>query len=91
MIQPKIRIPAIILYFVLATIAFALKEETLYHYFIHVIRSIWYIGLVEFVLSDKFRRKKLVLYEDDFAIMIGEKVEAAYEYCNLHKLWKADY
>lgn len=27
----------------------------------------------------------------DFAIMSGEKVEAAFEYCNIHKLWKADY
>lgn len=27
----------------------------------------------------------------DFAIMTGERVEAAYEFCNLHKLWKADY
>lgn len=27
----------------------------------------------------------------DFAIMTGEKVEAAYEYCNLHKLWRVDY
>lgn len=27
----------------------------------------------------------------DFAIMTGEKVEAAYEYCNIHKLWKADF
>ena len=69
MIQPKIRIPAIILYFVLVTIAFALNEEILYHYFIHVVRSIWYIGLVDFVLSDKFRRKKLVLYEDERMIL----------------------
>ena len=69
MIQPKIRIPAIIMYFVLVTIAFALNEEILYHYFIHVVRSIWYIGLVDFVLSDKFRRKKLVLYEDERMIL----------------------
>lgn len=27
----------------------------------------------------------------DFAIMTGERVEAAYEFCSLHKLWKADY
>ena len=27
----------------------------------------------------------------DFAIMTGERIEAAYEYCNLHKLWKVDY
>lgn len=69
MIQPKIRIPAIIMYFVLVTVAFAINEETLYHYFIHVVRSIWYIGLIEFVLSDKFRRKKLVLYEDERMIL----------------------
>lgn len=25
----------------------------------------------------------------EFALLPGEKVEAAYEYCNLHKLWKA--
>ena len=25
----------------------------------------------------------------DFAIITGEKIEAAYEYCNIHKLWKA--
>ena len=24
----------------------------------------------------------------EFALLEGEKVEAAYEYCNLHKLWK---
>ncbi len=24
----------------------------------------------------------------EFAIMTGEKVEAAYEFCNIHKLWK---
>lgn len=27
----------------------------------------------------------------DFAVMTGERVEAAYEYCNIHKLWKADW
>ncbi|MBQ0040198.1 MAG: desulfoferrodoxin [Treponema sp.] len=24
----------------------------------------------------------------DFAIMTGERVQAAYEYCNIHRLWK---
>lgn len=28
--------------------------------------------------------------EAEFAIMVGEKVEAAYEYCNLHQLWRAE-
>ncbi len=26
--------------------------------------------------------------KSDFAVMTGEKIEAAYEYCNIHKLWK---
>lgn len=26
----------------------------------------------------------------DFAILTGERVTAAYEYCNIHKLWRAN-
>lgn len=69
MIKPKLRIPAIVFYFVMVTVAFALNEEILYQYFIHIVRSIWYIGIVEFVLNDKFKRKKLVLYEDEKNIL----------------------
>lgn len=69
MIKPKLRLPAIIFYFVFVTVAFAVNEEILFHYFIHVVRSIWYIGIVEFVLIDKFKRKKLVLYEDERNIL----------------------
>ncbi|MGI6751181.1 MAG: desulfoferrodoxin family protein [Anaerovoracaceae bacterium] len=29
--------------------------------------------------------------EAEFAILDGDKVIAAYEYCNLHSLWKAEY
>ena len=52
---------------------------------------------IEWILLQKdkgIQQKRLYpgnIPEADFAIMIGEKVEAAYEYCNLHKLWKADY
>lgn len=70
MLQPKIRNAAILFYFILITVAFVLNEEKkIYLYFIHVVRSIWYIGLVEFVLNDKFKRKKLVLYEDERMIL----------------------
>lgn len=69
MINPKLRIPAVIFYIVAVTVAFALNEEVLYHYFIHIVRSIWYIGIVEFVLNDKFKRKKLILYEDEKNIL----------------------
>lgn len=69
MINPKLRLPAIALYIALVTVAFAMNDEILYHYFIHIIRSIWYIGIVEFVLNDKFKRKKLVLFEDEKNIL----------------------
>lgn len=69
MINPKLRFPAIVFYVVLVTVAFALNDEILYHYFIHIVRSIWYVGIVEFVLNDKFKRKKLVLYEDEKNIL----------------------
>lgn len=26
----------------------------------------------------------------DFAVMTGERVQAAYEYCNIHQLWKKE-
>lgn len=58
-----------IFYFVVVSIAFCLNEERIYHYFIHIVRSLWFIGIVEYVLNDKFRRKKLVLYEDERDIL----------------------
>lgn len=29
--------------------------------------------------------------EIDFAVMTGERVQAAYDYCNIHKLWKSEF
>ena len=69
MINPKLRLPAIAFYIVLVTVAFAMNEEILYHYFIHIARSIWFIGIVEFVLNDKFKRKRLVLFDDEKNIL----------------------
>ena len=50
---------------------------------------------IEWILlqTDKGIQKKWLKPGDDpkavFALSEGEKVIAAYEYCNLHKLWKA--
>lgn len=52
---------------------------------------------IEWILlqTDKGLQKKWLkpgmIPEAEFAIMVGEKVEAAYEYCNKHSLWKAKY
>ena len=69
MIKPKIAKPAIIIYFVAIIIAFGINEEVLYHFFIHVLRSIWFLGIEFYVLDSKFERKKLILYEDEIEIL----------------------
>lgn len=69
MLKPKLKWIALCFYFILVSIAFVLNEEKLVHYLIHVARSLWFIGIVEYVLNDKFRRKKLVLYQDERQIL----------------------
>lgn len=69
MIHPKLKIPAVILYFVTATIAFILNEEDIIHYLIHICISLWFIQVVSYVLYDKFDRKKLILYDDEKMIL----------------------
>lgn len=69
MIHPKIERLALALYFCAVCICFALSEETLYHFFIHIARSLWFLGIVTFVLGSKFERKKLILYEDEIKIL----------------------
>ncbi len=69
MLQPKIRKFAITFYFVAISIAFFIVEKYPINYLIHVVRSLWYIGLVDFVVNDKFKRKKLILYEDERKIL----------------------
>lgn len=44
-------------------------SQPIYNYLIHIARSCWFVGIVEYVLNDKFRRKKLVLYEDERRIL----------------------
>lgn len=69
MIQPKFEIPAIIAYFIVVSIAFTINDESLLNFFIHLTRSLWFIIIVSFVVSNKFQRKSLILYEDEIAIL----------------------
>lgn len=69
MIKPQLSKPAIILYLVSVSIAFAINDENLIRYFIHIIRSLWFIGIVTYVLSNEFERKNLVLNEDEIRIL----------------------
>ena len=69
MIQPKMTIPSIIIYFISVICAFLINEEPLYLFFIHFFRSIWFLGIVIYVLDNKFERKKLILYDDEIEIL----------------------
>ena len=52
-----------------------------------------YIEFIVLVTEGGFQMKWLkpgMKPEASFVLMDGEKAVAAYEYCNLHGLWKAD-
>lgn len=69
MIKPKIKYIAIVLYFASASLAFSLNGESVFHFLIHIVRTIWFFGTVFFVVDNQFERKKLVLYEDEIKIL----------------------
>lgn len=69
MVLPKFKWPALIIYFVAVSVAFALNEENLCHYFIHLTRSAWLFHIFNHVLASKFQRKKLILYDDEKKIL----------------------
>lgn len=69
MIRPELEVFAVILYFVSVSIAFTIDGETLIHFFIHVVRSVWFFAIVSYVLNDRFERKKLVLFDDEKKIL----------------------
>lgn len=69
MIQPKLEFFIYIVYFVSVCIAFTLNGENLIHFFIHIIRSLWFISIVSYVLNNRFDRKKLILFDDEKKIL----------------------
>lgn len=69
MIQPKLKIPGILLYYTAVCVAFLFNSETILHFIIHILRSFWFILIVSYTLHSKFERKKLILYEDEIKIL----------------------
>lgn len=78
MINPKFKMIGIISYFIGISICFGLNDEHLYQYFIHICRSLWFVLIVDYVISNKFNRKKLILYEDEIKIL--EQLNAGKHY-----------
>lgn len=69
MINSKFTKVALCSYFSFVCVAFLLNEENLIHFFLHIVRSLWFILIVKNVLNNQFNRKKLNLYEDEIRIL----------------------
>lgn len=69
MINPKLKLTAIIAYSVAACAAFILNDEDLIHFLMHAARSAWFIIIVTYVFTNKYERKSLILYEDEKDIL----------------------
>jgi len=69
MIKPKVKYIAMLLYFAAVCVAFSINGESVFHFLIHIVRGIWFIGSIFFVLENQFERKRLVLYEDEVKIL----------------------
>lgn len=68
-LKPKWKWFSLSAYFVSVCIAFALNEESALCFLIHIVRSLWFILCVFYVLDNHFNRKKLILYEDEKEIL----------------------
>lgn len=69
LVIPKLKNYFYIIYFTAITIAYILNEEELYHYLIHITRGIWFTYIFENVIESKYKRKKLILYDDEIKIL----------------------
>lgn len=69
LIEPKLKNFTVAGYFLLISIAYILNEEKIYHYFIHVTRALWFIYISIYLIDKKYKRNKLILYEDEIQIL----------------------
>lgn len=69
LIMPKIKLQAIIFYMIVISVAYALNEEKIYLYFLHVTRTAWFYYIFTSVMESKYKRNKLILYDDEIKIL----------------------
>lgn len=66
---PKLKWVSIIAYGVCVCVAFALNDEKLCPFFIHIVRASWLIYIFDFLVSQRYINKKLILYDDEILIL----------------------
>lgn len=68
-VLPKIKWYALAVYFIAVSIAFALNQENLCHFFIHITRAVWLFYIMNHLIKTKYERRKLLLYDDERKIL----------------------
>lgn len=66
---PKLKWLSVILYGVAVCIAFALNDEKLCPFFIHIVRSSWLIYIFDSITRERYHSRKLILYDDEIQIL----------------------
>lgn len=74
LIKPAWKYFVPVIYLVVVSIAFALNDELIYHYLIHIVRAAWFYGVVAYVISTRYEHKnsehaKLNLTQDEIQIL----------------------
>lgn len=65
----KLKWISVIAYGICVCVAFALNDEKLCPFFIHVVRSSWLFYIFDFIISQRYTNKKLILYDDEIQIL----------------------
>lgn len=76
LIKPHWKIPAITIYFILITVAFAINTENLNHYLIHITRCTYFFTVFHFIIIKRVDRKilKSVTNRDNFLILTDDEI-----------------
>ena len=69
LIKPNLKHVISIGYIILVSIAFALNEESIYHYLLHMTNGVWFYYISVFVIEQRFNRKHLILFDDEVKIL----------------------
>ncbi|MBQ0166424.1 MAG: hypothetical protein KBT02_04855 [Treponema sp.] len=69
MLNPKLKIPALIVYAIAACTAFILNDEGIIHFLLHAARSAWLVCVLNYIFQRNYDRKSLILYDDEKMIL----------------------
>lgn len=67
--RPRLKWIALGFYLALVCFVFSVNTETVHHFLIHVVRTVWIFGIFNFLITNRFYRKKLHLTDDEKYIL----------------------